>query len=57
MTYPTKRDPLIILGSKREKGIWYYEVRIGAGNLSSGICFYRLHAGNFTDTKKVVLLK
>ena len=36
-----------------------YEVQFSAGslNLSSGIYFYRLQAGNFTDVKKMVLLK
>lgn len=34
-----------------------YQVTFDAGNLSSGVFFYRLQAGNFVDTKKLVLLK
>lgn len=36
-----------------------YELRIDAGklNLSSGIYFYRLNAGTFIETKKMVLVK
>lgn len=34
-----------------------YEVNWNAGGLSSGVYFYRLHAGEFTTTKKLVLLK
>lgn len=34
-----------------------YEVIFNADNLSSGIYFYRLTAGSFTDTKKMVVLK
>jgi hypothetical protein len=32
-------------------------VEWNAGSLASGIYFYKLQAGNFTDTKKMVLLK
>jgi hypothetical protein len=34
-----------------------YRFRWDAQNLPSGVYFYRLKAGNFTDTKKTILLK
>jgi len=40
-----------------EKPIGNYEVEFDGRNLSSGIYFYRMQAGNFTDTKKFILLK
>ena len=35
----------------------YHEVEFNAANLSSGIYFYRIEAGEFQDVKKMVLLK
>ena len=35
----------------------YHEVEFDSRNLSSGIYFYRLEANNFTETKKLVVLK
>jgi len=44
-----------VLDEKRQAGV--YDVQIRAGNLSSGMYFYRLTAGDFVQTKKMVLMK
>jgi hypothetical protein len=40
-----------------EKAIGNYEVEFDATNLPSGIYFYQLKTNNFTQTKKMILLK
>ncbi|OGU73040.1 MAG: hypothetical protein A2V93_07205 [Ignavibacteria bacterium RBG_16_34_14] len=40
-----------------EKSPGEYEVEFDASQLSSGIYFYKLEAGNYSETKKMVLLK
>jgi len=35
----------------------FYEVKFDAQNLSSGIYFYRLQSGNFSQSKKMILVK
>ena len=39
------------------KGPGNYEVKFDGSNLSSGVYFYQLRAGDFVDTKKIMLLK
>ena len=41
----------------QEKPAGNYEVKFGTTNLPSGIYFYRIQAGSFTETKKMVLIK
>jgi len=40
-----------------EQNAGTYNVTFNAGNLTSGIYFYRLTAGNFTQTNKLILMK
>ncbi|MCW8806322.1 MAG: T9SS type A sorting domain-containing protein, partial [Ignavibacteriaceae bacterium] len=40
-----------------EKTAGYYTVEFNASNLPSGIYFYRLQAGKFAETKKMMLMK
>jgi hypothetical protein len=40
-----------------EQGAGYYEVQFNATNLSSGVYFYRIQAGDFIATKRLLLVK
>ncbi|AFH50712.1 5'-Nucleotidase domain protein [Ignavibacterium album JCM 16511] len=40
-----------------EKPAGYYEIEFNATELSSGVYFYRLQSGNFTQTKKMILMR
>ncbi|MBP9582366.1 MAG: T9SS type A sorting domain-containing protein, partial [Ignavibacterium sp.] len=40
-----------------QKNTGSYEVNWNASNYPSGVYFYRLQAGTFTETKKMLLLK
>jgi uncharacterized Ntn-hydrolase superfamily protein len=44
-----------LVSKEQEAGT--YEVEFDASNLSSGTYFYKLQAGNFIDTKKMILMK
>ena len=44
------------LVNKQQKG-GYYEVEFDAIDLTSGIYFYRIQAGEFVDVKKMILMK
>ena len=41
----------------REMNAGFQSVKFDASNLSSGLYFYRINTGNFTDVKKMMLLK
>ncbi|MHB8853132.1 MAG: T9SS type A sorting domain-containing protein [Ignavibacteriaceae bacterium] len=40
-----------------EKPAGNYSVNFNASKLSSGVYFYRMQAGGFVQTKKLILLK
>ena len=44
-----------LVNEERSAGV--YEVEFDASNLSSGVYFYTLSAGNYFDTKKMILLR
>jgi photosystem II stability/assembly factor-like uncharacterized protein len=45
----------IVLNEERESG--FHQVEFNAANLPSGVYFYQLRAGDFVETKKMILLK
>ncbi|HMN18865.1 MAG TPA: T9SS type A sorting domain-containing protein [Ignavibacteriaceae bacterium] len=49
------REIAIIVNEEKPAGT--YEVTFDASGLSSGIYFYRLQAGSFTETKKMILIR
>ncbi|MFC2102949.1 alpha/beta hydrolase-fold protein [Bacteroidota bacterium] len=49
------REIEAIVNGEQEAG--YYEIEFNANRLASGIYFYRLQAGSFIETKKMVLMR
>ena len=45
----------VLVNEKQSPGT--YQVEFDAGHLVSGVYFYRLEAGDFTDVKRMVLVK
>jgi hypothetical protein len=44
-----------LVGGEQETG--YHEVRFDASGLSSGVYFYRLQAGTYVETRKLLLIR
>ena len=51
----TGKEIAILVNEKMQPGS--YEVTFGGSKLSSGVYFYRLTAGEFSETKKMILNK
>jgi photosystem II stability/assembly factor-like uncharacterized protein len=49
------RELYTLLNKKMNKGT--YEVTLYSANMSSGVYFYRIEAGDFRETKKMIILK
>ena len=45
----------ILVNEEQDKG--YHKVEFDGANLSSGVYFYKLSAGNYVETKKMILMK
>jgi carboxypeptidase T len=44
-----------LVNEQKEAG--YYDIKFDGTNYASGMYFYKMEAGNFTDTKKMILIK
>jgi hypothetical protein len=51
----TGREVATLVNEEKSEGS--YSIDFNASNLSSGVYFYKLTAGNFTDTKRMLLVK
>ena len=49
------REVYSLLNEQQEEG--YHEVKFDAGRLSSGVYYYRIKAGDFVETRRMVLMK
>ena len=49
------KEVVTLVNEKQSPGT--YQVEFDAGSLTSGVYFYRLTAGDFTDTKRMMLVK
>ena len=55
MSNKDKREVKKLLDEDKSPG--QYEVQFNAMGLASGVYFYQLRAGKFSQTKKLILLK
>jgi hypothetical protein len=49
------REAALLVNEEEQAG--YYQVEFNAGNFASGIYIYKIQAGNFSDIKKMILMK
>ena len=49
------REVAVLVNERKNAGS--YEVNFDARNLASGVYFYRLQAGSFVETKKLLLVR
>jgi hypothetical protein len=49
------REVSVLVNDRRDAGV--HEVKFDGSNLASGVYFYRLQAGSFVETKKLLLLR
>ena len=49
------REVAVLVNERQEAGV--HEVKFDGSGLASGIYFYRIQAGNFVETKKLLLLR
>jgi hypothetical protein len=49
------REVSVLVNERRDAGA--YDVKVDGTSLASGMYFYRLHAGDFTQTKRILLLR
>ena len=49
------KEVVTLVNEKQSPGT--YQVEFDAGSLTSGVYFYRLTAGDFSDTKRMMLVK
>ena len=51
------REIETLVNGEKKPGNYSVQFTAGSHQLSSGIYFYRMRAGNFVETKKLILLK
>ena len=49
------RDVSVLVNERRDAGV--HEVKFDASGLSSGIYFYRIQAGSYVETRKLLLMR
>ena len=49
------REVEVLVNEEKDAG--YYKLTFNAGRLASGVYLYRIQAGDFVETKKMILLK